>query len=146
MIWLKLNDCRNQIYKELRLYTPKNEKILLNFNPLKISEEPNWNPSWEEWHCYAVPLRIYRQDYDLLVDYFNRVYPLKNAFDGTLESAFGVCFDNWICKDDWLKIISEIEQDLENMPDEKKLFFMAFLEWLKNALNHTSIIVVEGNQ
>lgn len=146
MIWLKLNDCRNQIYKELRLYTPKNEKILLNFNPLKISEEPNWNPSWEEWHCYAVPLRIYRQDYDLLVDYFNRVYPLKNAFDGTLESAFDVCFDNWICKDDWLKIISEIEQDLENMPDEKKLFFMAFLEWLKNALNHTSIIVVEGNQ
>lgn len=60
MIWLKSSEYQKQKYLELRLYAPKNEKIVLDFNPLKISDKPSWNPSWEEWHCYANPLRIYR--------------------------------------------------------------------------------------
>ena len=145
MIWLKPSDYRKQKYIELRLYAPQNEKILLDFNPLKMSEEPEWNPVWEEWHCYAAPLRIYKQDYELLIDYFNKIYTIKDAFDGTLESIFDVCFYNWIGKDDWLKIIYEIEQELESISDDKKPFFIDFVEWLREALNYTSIIVVEGN-
>lgn len=145
MIWLKPSDYRKQQYIELKLYAPQNEKILLDFNPLKMSEEPDWNPAWEEWHCYAAPLRIYKQDYELLIDYFNKIYPIKDAFDGTLESVFDVCFYNWIGKDDWLKIIYEIEQELESISDDKKPFFIDFVEWLREVLNYSSIIVVEGN-
>lgn len=145
MIWLQPNDNQKQEYIKLRLYAPSNEKILLDFNPLKISTAPNWKPGWEDWHSYATPLRIYRQDYELLLDYFNRVYPIEDAYNGTIEPSFDVCFYNWIKKDDWIKIISEIEQDMGNIPDNEKPFFKDFLEWLKEALNHTSIIVVEGN-
>lgn len=145
MIWLEPSEYKKQVYLELRLYSPENEKIRLDFNPLKISDEPDWDPAWQEWHCYRTPLRIYRQDYELLIEYFNRVYPTKDAFDGTPEPVFDVIFHNWIGKDDWLKIISEIEQDLDNISDDKRTFFINFLEWLKEALNYTSIIVVEGN-
>ena len=44
-----------------------------------------------------------------------------------IGTAFNVCFDNWIRKDDWLKIISEIEQDLENIPDKKNLSLQLLL-------------------
>ena len=118
----------------------------MNFNPLKISNEPDWNPAWEKWHCYRTPLRIYKQDYELLVDYFNRIYPVKDAFNGVIDAFFDVTNDNWIGKDDWFRVISEMEQDLDSISDDKKLFFIDFLEWVKEALNYTSIIVVEGNQ
>ncbi len=145
MVWLNPNGYEGQEYVELRLNAPKGEKIFLEFNPLKISDTPDWNPMWEEWHCYSSPLRIYKQDYELLVDYFNKIYPIKDAFDGTLEQAFDVCVDNWIGKSDWQRIILEIEQDLNRIFDGKKLFFMDFREWLKEALKHASVIVVEGN-
>lgn len=145
MIWLKPSEYKKQEYIELRLYAPKSEKILLDFNPLKISDEPDWNPAWEEWHCYHTPLRIYKQDYELLIDYFNGIYPTKDAFDGTPEPFFDVTSYNWISKDDWLKVISGIEQDLDSIFDDKKPFFIDFLEWVKEALNYTSIIIVEGN-
>ncbi len=145
MIWLNPSDYKMQSYTELRLYAPKNEKILLDFNPLKISSVPDWNPEWEEWHCYATPLRIYKQDYELLLEYFDKIYPTKDAFDGSDEQTFDVCFSNWIGKDDWLKIICEIEKDIENIPNEQKDFFIAFINWLRQALDNTNIIVVEGN-
>ena len=145
MIWLKSSDYKKQKYIELRLHAPKNEKILLDFNPLKISNAPDWNPAWEDWHCYPTPLRIYKQDYECLIDYFNRIYPIKDAFDGTPEFVFDVCFDNWIGKEDWLKIITEIEQELDSISADERLFFKNFLKWLKEALIFSSIIVVEGN-
>lgn len=80
-----------------------------------------------------------------MLDYFNKIYPAKDAFNGTLKPAFDVCFDKCIGKDDWLKIIFEIKQDLENISDDKRHFFTSFFEWLREALNNTSIIVVEGN-
>lgn len=145
MIWLKTNDYENQKFIILRLYAPQNEKIFLDFNPLKISDEPDWNPMWEEWHCYEEPLRIFQQDYQLLIAYFNKIYSTKNVFDGTNETFFDVCSYNWIGKNDWFHIIFEIEKELGNMSDDEKQFFIDFLEWLKKALNYTSIIVVEGN-
>ena len=145
MAWLNLNSYERQEYVELRLNAPKAEKILLEFNPLKISDTPDWNPAWEEWHCYRNPLRIYQQDYEILVDYFNKIYPIKDAFDGTLEQEFSACFDNWIGKNDWIKIIFEIEKDLNGVLDGERIFLTGFLEWLKEALKYSSIIVVEGN-
>ena len=143
MIWTE--NTSGQKYRVLRLNAPTDEKILLEFNPLKMSDKPNWNPMWEEWHCYSEPLRIYREDYEILLCYFNRIYPIKDAFNGTTEPIFDVCFDNWIGKEDWYRIISEIEDDLDNLAENTKSFLEDFLEWLKNALKYTSIIVVEGN-
>ena len=58
---------------------------------------------------------IYKQDYELLLGYFNKIYPVKDAFDGTLEPVFDVCFCNWIGKRDWYRIIDEIERDLNSV-------------------------------
>ena len=146
MIWLNPSEYKKQIYKELRLYAPKDEKIPLDFEPLRISDNPNWNPMWEEWHCYFTPLRIYKQDYELLMDCFNKIYPIKDAFDGNLEPVFDVCSYNWIGKDDWQKIIFEIEKGFNDFSYSEKSFFQDFLEWLKEALKYTTIIVVEGNE
>lgn len=133
--------------KVLRLYSPESELIYLSFNPLKISHEPHWNPQWEQWHCYYQSLYVYKQDYtQLLLPYFDQIYPTKDAFDGTVEPCFDVCFYNWICKEDWQKIIDAIEKDLDTFSDIVKKFYIVFLEWIKKALCYTTIIVVEGNQ
>ena len=117
----------------------------MDFNPLKMSCEPDWNPMWEEWHCYCSPLRIYKQDYELLLGCFNKIYPVKDAFDGTLEPVFDVCFCNWIGKRDRYRIIDEIERDLNCVSNGKKGLLTDFLVWVKRALKHTSVIIVEGN-
>jgi hypothetical protein len=105
----------------------------------------DWNPTWEEWHCYASPLRVYKQDYEPLLCCFNKIYPIKDAFDGTLEPVFDICFYNWIGKSDWFRIMDEIERELNRVNNGKKGLLTGFLAWVKKALKHTSIIVVEGN-
>lgn len=142
MVWLKPSEYENQEFTVLRLYAPKSEKILLDLEPLKISDS---EPMWEDWHCYAAPLRIFKQDYELLLPYFNRVYPVKDPLEGTEEPFFDVCSHNFIGREDWLKMICEIERDTENLPDNEKAFFANLVEWLREALKHTSVIVAEGN-
>lgn len=140
-------DPKKQQEKVLRLYSPASEKIMLTFNPLRMSHEPDWNPQWEDWSCYYNPLVVYRQDYDkLLLPYLKQIYPTKDAFNGTPEVCFDVCFDNWIGIADWNKIIAAVENDLDIMEPEIKSFYEAWLAWLKEALCYTTIIVVEGNQ
>lgn len=121
------------------------EKILLDFCPLKESKEPNWNPVPYEWHCYYKILRIYRQDYEFLLRYFNKIYPTKDAFDGTPELIFDCCFDNWIGKDDWEIIICDIKNSYGNHKKDEQVFLQRFILWLEEALKYTNIIVVEGN-
>lgn len=99
----------------------------------------------EEWHCYASPLRIYRQDYKLLLKYFNKIYPTKDAFDGTPKEAFDACFDNWISREYREKVIFETEKDMDNFPEVEEIFFQNFPKWLKEALKYTEIIVAGGN-
>lgn len=145
MVWLHPNDYKSQEYVELRFSAPETERICLEFNPLRMSYDPDWNPGWEEWHCYSSPLRIYKQDYELLLGYFDRIYPIKDAFDGTPEPVFDVCFYNWIGKSDWFRLIEEIERDLNCTDNGRKAFLTDFLAWVKKSLKHTSVIVVEGN-
>ena len=77
--------------------------------------------------------------------FFKKVYPFVDASDGTLRQELYLCFDNWIEKNDWLKIVNEIENNLEHISDSERKFLRDFIEWLKEALKHTTIIVVEGN-
>jgi len=73
------------------------------------------------------------------------VYPIIDASDNTERDRFDVCFDNWIKKYYWIKIIHNIEVDLINLSKEEQEFLNIFIAWIKEALKHTSVIVVEGN-
>lgn len=144
VIWIA--DISNREYKRLSAYAESSEKIVIWLEPLKMSSEPDWNPQWEEWHCYYDPLVIPLSDFKcLLYPYFNKVYPTYDAFDGTLNESFDFCFDNWICKKDWEIIASAVRADLSNFSKPERGFYTTFLEWLDEALKHTSIIVAEGN-
>ena len=145
MVWLNPSEYEKQKFTVLRLYAPKSEKILLDFEPLKISDKPDSEPLWEEWHCYASPLRIFKQDYELLLRYFSKVYPVKDPINGNVLSFFDVCSDNRIGGEDWLKIICEIEGDIGTVPDNEKAFLLRFVKWLREAMKYTSVIVAEGN-
>lgn len=141
----KDNEQKNTI--EIRLYSPKDEMIFLLFNPVKMSSTPDWNPQWEEWHCYKNPMVVYRQDYNkLLLPYFERIYPTEDAFSGEVEECFDVCFSNWIGEKDWRQFVLEIEGDFDNFLEEEKEFYKKLINWINVALEYTSIIVVEGNQ
>lgn len=147
MKWLATDKWREQKHIKLRLYSKLSESICITFNPLRIDNSPNWNPQWEEWHCYSTPLTIYKQDYEMLLkDYFDKMYPTKDAFDGTPEEYFDICSYNWLNSSDWQKVILEIEKDIDGMQSDKKQFYMSFINWMKEALRYSSIIVAEGNQ
>ena len=45
----------------------------------------------------------------------------------------------------WIKIIRNIEVDLINSSKVEQEFLKIFIAWIKQALQHTSVIVVEGN-
>ena len=99
----------------------------------------------KDWHYYRNPLRVYSPDFDILVSYFNQVYPIIDTSDNTERDRFDVCLDNWIKKDYWIKIIHNIEVDLINLSKEEQEFLNTFIAWIKEALQYTSVIVVEGN-
>ena len=141
MVWLNSVDYKNQEYMELRLNSPLYENIRLDFNPLKISDVSGHEPSWKDWHCYRKPLRVYSPDFDILVSYFNKVYPIIDASDNLVRESF----DNWIKQDDWVKFINNIEADLINFSKLEQEFLNTGIAWIKEALQHTSVIVVEGN-
>ena len=73
------------------------------------------------------------------------MYPIIDAPDNTERDRLDVCFDNWIKKDYWIKIIYNIEVDLINLSKEEQEFLNTFIAWIKEAFQYTSVIVVEGN-
>ena len=145
MVWLNPVDYKKQEYMELRLNAPLGEHIRLDFNPLKITDMSDSSSSWKDWHCYRKPLRVYSPDFDILVSYFNKAYPIIDASDNTERDRFDVCFDNWIKQNDWMKVIAAIESDFEDFSPQEQQFLRRFLEWIKIAFQHTTVIVVEGN-
>lgn len=88
----------------------------------------------KNWHYYRNPLRVYSPDFDILVSYFNKVYPLIDASDNCERDSFDVCFDNWIKQDDWIKIIHNIEVDLINLRKDEQEFLKIYIAWIKEAL------------
>ncbi len=89
---------------------------------------------------------VYTDFNKLLSDYFREIYPTLDPTDNEFVESFDVCFDNWIDKNDWLKIISRIEEKLnsEILPKEKQ-FYSDFLKWLKTNIEWCDLIMVEGN-
>ena len=130
-----------------RCYSKTDEKICLHFFPYKNIGD---NITWEEWHNKK-PLTIYLTDYsELLLEYICRVYPIKDPTNDEVIKSFDVCFDNWIGKNDWEKIIEEIKVKINrnsNRPSKmEKEFYENFVEWIEKELEWADIIVAEGNQ
>lgn len=145
MRWLDSGE--KQTYKVLRLYELSDGNLpALTFNPLKISDVPDWNPMPEEWSCCSEPLVIYFEDYRrLLKSYFALMFPTKDAFDGTPEPVFDELYWNWLGADDWNKALSAIRRDLPTFSDEERGFYETFLKWFDEALALSSIIICESN-
>lgn len=144
VVWL--TDISNREYIRLRAFADKSEMTVITFEPLKMNDTSDWDPQWEEWNCYYEPLMIPLSDFKrLLSGYFNKIYPTRDAIDGTPEKYFDVCSPNWIGEKDWRIIISAIQADLESFSGTERKFYESFLDWLDEALKHTSIIVAEGN-
>ncbi len=133
-----------QNFIELRVYAGRSEKICYDFQPIKRNPATDWNPAWEDWHSYPEPLRIYLTDFEkLLRNYILPLFPTADAFDGSLQTAFDPCFDNWLSVSDYQKLIAAIETD--TIPPEHTLFYEQFIAWLKHALQQADIIIIESN-
>ncbi len=145
MKWLEDNE--KQRYKVLRLYEPSEGNLpALTFNPLKISDKPDWNPAPEDWSCCSEPLRVYFKDYKrLLKSYFALMFPTKDAFDGTPEPVFDELYWNWLGAEDWNKALSAIRRDMPKFSLEEREFYEAFLKWFDEALSLSNIIIAESN-
>ena len=145
VVWL--NDTSNREFTRLAVYADKSEKTAIMFEPLKMSDIPDWDPQWEDWNCYYEPLLIPFSDFERLLHhkYFDRIYPTCDAFDGTPEESFDVCFHNWIGEKDWRIIINAVQADLESYSGAEREFYSGFLRWLEEALKNTSIIIAAGN-
>ena len=145
-VWLE-NSGEGQRPFSLRLYSPREERVRLLFQPLRPSGCPDWDPQWEDWHSYLFPLAVGYRDYEaLLKEYFLVMYPTKDPVDGSPETAFDPCSPNWLGRENWEKLAAILHRDLERVPRKRRNFYDAFLRWLEAALQHTDIIVTEGNQ
>lgn len=145
MKWADNTDERK--FLKLRLYDKSEGNApRLKFEPLKISDKPDWNPMPEEWSCCSEPLIVYFEDYRrLLKSYFALMFPTKDAFDGTPEPMFDELYWNWLSAEDWRKALSAIERDLPCFSPEECGFYEAFLKWFGEALELSNIIICESD-
>ena len=93
-----------------RCYSDVKEQICWTLHPCKNFGE---NITWEQWHTKA-SLYIFKTDYEkLLWKCVTGVYPLKDPTNNEIVETFDPCFDNWIGKNDWNRIINEINVIIE---------------------------------
>ena len=145
MKWIDENNEQKPLV--LRVYDIAEGNVpMLEFNPLKRSDAPNWNPMPEEWHCYSKPLRVLFGDYRrLLKSYFALMFPTKDAFDGTPEPEFDELYYNWLSAEDWRRALAAIAGDLPKFPEKEREFYEAFLKWFDEALELSDIVICESN-
>lgn len=145
MKWLE--NANERKFLEIRLYDkPAGYAPCLKFEPLRISDKPDWDPMPEEWSCCSEPLIVYFEDYRrLLKKYFALMFPTKDAFDGTPEPVFDELYWNWLGAEDWRKALFAIERDLPKFSHGERIFYEAFLKWFNEALELSNIIICESN-
>lgn len=133
-------------HKVLRCYSTIDERILLDFYPLK-NKGPDMSPA-DLCDFDGERLVVYQTDYDkLLIDYFKRVFPLLNPTDGEMQEDFDVCWDNWVSAESWNDIIANMQKDIcRPLPTNELGFYMDFIGWIKQQLTWADLIVIDGNQ
>ena len=129
-----------------RCYSDIKEKICWRLYPCKNHGE---NITWEQWHV-KIPLYIYRTDYEkLLLDYVTGIFPLTDPTNNEIAETFYPCFDTWIGKDDWNRMLKAMKAGLKrnnNRPSkQEKEFYNNFIEWVERELEWADIIVLDSN-
>ena len=129
-----------------RCYSKVDEKICLKFFPCKNIGK---DITWEEWHK-KIPLTVFFTDYrQLLLEHICGIYPVKDQTNGEIVQSFDECFDNWLGKEDWKKIIESIKGKINRNNNRlskiEKEFYENFIEWIEKKLEWANIIVIEGN-
>ena len=129
-----------------RCYSEAKEGICWTFHPFKSPVE-----NYIRTDLNKTPMLIvFRTDYEkLLWDYVTGIYPITDPRTNEIEQSFDPCFDNWIGKEDWNKIIEKIKALLNrnhNRPPRlEKEFYYNFIEWIERELQWADIIVIDSN-
>lgn len=87
---------------------------------------------------------IQTEDFDIVLEKFQSVFPLKNPWNDTIENKFDVLghnfFDNKTCVE-IVKTINQIQSDDEQIQS----FLTELTNWLNGKLTYADYIVVYGN-
>ncbi len=87
---------------------------------------------------------IQTEDFDIVLEKFQSVFPLKNSLNNSIENEFDVLghnfFDNKTSRD-IVEKISLIKTDDQNVKD----FLAEIIIWLNDKLTYADYIVVYGN-
>lgn len=117
----------------LRCFSAREEKVKLSFYPC--------GPDAAQVDCFAgagEALMIYKTDYtNLLLSYLE-----------SEQEDFDVCRDNPIPAHAWNAIILRIEEDMSRIHFDDTVFdfYSRLIRWVTEALEHSDMIMVEGNQ
>ncbi|SHM38806.1 hypothetical protein [Ruminococcus flavefaciens] len=132
---------------DIRLYSDDNEKIEIEFKPVRIYSQTDSTMQWEDWNFYD-SIYIYKTDYEKLI--LSSIRPLFPVTDPD-PNGFGVqeCFDltsiNFFGKDDWKKLIDNLAECIETSAEEEKEFYNAVIKYLTYFMEQSDWFCIEGN-
>lgn len=127
----------------LYCYSSASEKICLTFYPCL---NKGAGTSYDEAYSFLEPLKIYQTDYDrLIIPYLQRIFPIKDPTNQSIQDEFDYFFDNWIAKEDFFRFIALLEEREPVTPAESQ-FYSIFIGWVQKELSWAEMIMVEGNQ
>ncbi|MGE8340914.1 MAG: hypothetical protein ACN6OI_07760 [Flavobacterium sp.] len=139
--------CNRDVVKAIERINQKPVVIATGNNPVSKIGFILW-PETAKGEFYKTAKRsdvfIQTEDFNIVIETFKSVYPLKNPWNNLVENKFDVLghnfFDNITCTE-IVKKINQIETD-----DEKvKMFLKEIINWLNDKLFYADYIVVYGN-
>lgn len=83
-------------------------------------------------------------DFDYVINEFRSVYPVKNPWNGFMETSFDLCGHNFFSNATCKIIIKRIKQNNTTDPKIEK-FKNELIEWLNDKLTYADYIIVYGN-
>ena len=122
-------------------YGSENEKPVLQFSPCRKTHDIQW----EDWN-HGEYLFVPKTDcIKLLKDKIDKIFPNNDPDDNGLQEKFDVSSIFWIGKNDWMKLIEIIENDIDKINIEIEMrFYNEFKNWINKQLMTVEIIVVDG--
>lgn len=128
---------------EMRLYSENNEKIFLEFAPVRIPK--SGDIMWEDWNYYN-SLRIFKTDYEMLfVPFAEKIFPVKDPDTDELQTYLDLCSPNWIGKSDIERLIKIIDESSKDKKSEERQFLKIITEYLQDCIKISNMVLIDGN-
>jgi hypothetical protein len=117
------------------------------FYPYKNMDEAK---TFAHYNFSGPRLLVFMTDYrQLLLEYIHAIYPLKDPENDEIVDVFDECSNNWIGKDDFLRLIEKIKITLgrnNNRPSKmEREFYNNIIEWAEEKLEWANIMIIDGN-